>query len=482
MKTKLSLIFFLFLVLAVSSQNKNFDYLNKTKPNTKNELSIHFKNEIPFTLLKKINYPKNHNTLNVFFFINELGEIYKVNTSFKVSKQLYKYIKKALINYPIEKLNIKDLSPKNKYSFQIIASTVEYENIIYCSSIIVTEKLPVCTPCKDLNYYKDIETCIKGKIDKHFYNYIHFSLANRFKDKNYFTIKIDLAIDELGKLYIKKAKAPRIFLNGIKNAVDSFPQFKTPSFVNGTKVPHNYTFNVNFKKGAAPKYREPDNYDSISKTNSTNDFAKFIIARLDKKYIENSGLSRLNKKVSLNFELNKKGIPFNIRTNARSYSLDKKIINIFKEYPIEKLDLGNKSTLNNYFTTILTYNNGKTFVETNVKFAYEGAPVYSGCEKSNNIIEAKKCFSKGVQMHFSRKFDSRIAKKLKLSPGRKRILIGFKINTKGKITDINVRAPHPEIEDEVISVMKRLPKIEPGYQNGKAVNVKYNIPFTILVN
>ena len=86
-------------------------------------------------------------------------------------------------------------------------------------------------------------------------------------------------------------------------------------------------------------------------------------------------------------------------------------------------------------------------------------PVFPGCEKSSNIKNAKKCFSKNIQMHFSKKFDTSLPKKLKLNPGKKRILIQFKIDEKGKIADINVNAPHKKIVQEVIRVMKKLPKV-----------------------
>ena len=60
--------------------------------------------------------------------------------------------------------------------------------------------------------------------------------------------------------------------------------------------------------------------------------------------------------------------------------------------------------------------------------------------------------------------------------------IAFKINKFGKISDIKVKAPHPKIKEEVIRVMKLLPKMKAGKQRGKTVGVKYNIPFTLIVD
>ncbi len=109
----------------------------------------------------------------------------------------------------------------------------------------------------------------------------------------------------------------------------------------------------------------------------------------------------------------------------------------------------------------------------------EDVPVFPGCKGSK--AELKKCFSKKVQKHFSRKFDADLPNELGLSPGRKRVFIGFKIDKTGNIVNVNARAPHPKIKSEVIKVMQQLPKMKPGRQRGKPVGVKYSIPFTLIV-
>lgn len=109
----------------------------------------------------------------------------------------------------------------------------------------------------------------------------------------------------------------------------------------------------------------------------------------------------------------------------------------------------------------------------------EDVPVFPGC--SGGKDELKDCFSQMVQKHFSRKFDAELPNELGLSSGRKRVFIGFKIDKNGNIVNVQARGPHPKIEDEVIKVMKQLPKMKPGRQRGKPVGVKYSIPFTLVV-
>ena len=109
----------------------------------------------------------------------------------------------------------------------------------------------------------------------------------------------------------------------------------------------------------------------------------------------------------------------------------------------------------------------------------EDVPTYPGC--SGNNQERKDCFSRMVQKHFGKKFNADLPNELWLSPGKKRVFIGFKIDKNGNVVDIQTKAPHPKIKDEVEKVMSQLPKMKPGKQRGKPVGVKYSIPFTLIV-
>jgi bla regulator protein BlaR1 len=106
----------------------------------------------------------------------------------------------------------------------------------------------------------------------------------------------------------------------------------------------------------------------------------------------------------------------------------------------------------------------------------EKAPTFPGCDSGD-----KDCFSKMIKKHFSRNFDSKLPNGLGLSAGKKRVFVGFKVDVNGDVIDVKVRAPHPAIKAEVIRVMKTLPKMIPGQQEGKNVAVSYNIPLTLFI-
>ena len=86
-----------------------------------------------------------------------------------------------------------------------------------------------------------------------------------------------------------------------------------------------------------------------------------------------------------------------------------------------------------------------------------------------------------IQKHIAKKFNSNLPNKLGLSAGVKRVVLMFRINTKGVIDSINVKAPHPKLKEEFTRIIKKLPKFKPGEQKGKPVSVKYTIPIKINV-
>ncbi len=109
----------------------------------------------------------------------------------------------------------------------------------------------------------------------------------------------------------------------------------------------------------------------------------------------------------------------------------------------------------------------------------ENVPVYPGCKGSN--AQLKKCMSDKITKLVARKFNVDLAQDLGLSAGKKRISVQFKIDKNGNIADIKARAPHPRLQKEAIRIIKLLPKMKPGRQRNKAVNVRYNLPIVFNV-
>ena len=58
-----------------------------------------------------------------------------------------------------------------------------------------------------------------------------------------------------------------------------------------------------------------------------------------------------------------------------------------------------------------------------------------------------------------------------------RVLVNFVVEKDGSITEVKVIKPaFPSLDAEAVRVVKAMPKWKPGYQNGKAVRVKFTMP------
>lgn len=109
----------------------------------------------------------------------------------------------------------------------------------------------------------------------------------------------------------------------------------------------------------------------------------------------------------------------------------------------------------------------------------EDVPVYPGCKGTKE--EKKACLNKALRKHVARKFNVDLAGELGLQPGKKKIYIQFKITKTGGIEIVAARAPHPRLEKEARRVVSLLPKMTPGKQRGRPVNVTYMLPISFNV-
>lgn len=112
--------------------------------------------------------------------------------------------------------------------------------------------------------------------------------------------------------------------------------------------------------------------------------------------------------------------------------------------------------------------------------AVEEVPVFPGCEGLGSNDERIKCMSGKIQKLIGRKFDTSIGIDLGLS-GVHKIYVNFKIQSDGTVNVIGARGPHPLLENEAIRVVKALPEMQPGRQQGKPVGVLYTLPISFKI-
>ena len=103
------------------------------------------------------------------------------------------------------------------------------------------------------------------------------------------------------------------------------------------------------------------------------------------------------------------------------------------------------------------------------------APIFPGCEKEKNNARKKKCFEKKIHRLVNRKINTDLAEDLGIQ-GVERVNVMFKINNEGKVTDIKAASKYPQLVQEVKRVIKLIPKMQPGTQQGKPVSVIFTMP------
>ncbi|MFY9241397.1 MAG: hypothetical protein WAO74_00065 [Polaribacter sp.] len=462
-----------------SQSKENFDYQLFSNPDAENELSLYFNRNVSKELLNEARFQPEEKNIVLSFNINNENKPFRISINNFGSPDLRESILKAFENYPLEKLSIEKLEKKNRYSLQII-SEEDGENIFNCSSKIIAETPPICYNCNDLNFYEDIKTCLNVEVEKHFYNQLNFDLLKELEDKET-NLFIAFTISENGSLINNKSNVPDFFVDEVERVLKTFPLIEKISTLNDKPLEPMHSFTIWFDKDEKPKLEDINSkLKKIAKPTKDNDFATYLKSKIPIETIQKANLNRINNRLYLNFELvdNK---PININTNARSSVIQNEIINAFKEYPLEKFTFLDKSKFNKQNIQILFFENNEIAINTNTVITNVKTPIFPGCKNSADIEDLKNCFSKNVQKHFSKKFNSRLPNNLGLSQGRIRVFIGFKIDKTGKIVNIIVKAPHPAIKKEVVRVMSKLPLVEPGNDSGNNVTFRYSIPFTMIV-
>ncbi len=105
----------------------------------------------------------------------------------------------------------------------------------------------------------------------------------------------------------------------------------------------------------------------------------------------------------------------------------------------------------------------------------ERVPVFPGCEYLTDNVERRECMSSEIGQIIRRRFNTSIASDIGLK-GNQRIYVNFIINKEGQVADVKVSAPHPKLENEAKRVINMIPKMLPGMQNNKDVDVMFNLP------
>ncbi len=110
----------------------------------------------------------------------------------------------------------------------------------------------------------------------------------------------------------------------------------------------------------------------------------------------------------------------------------------------------------------------------------ERAPVFPGCEALTNNKARIDCMTYEIGKIINRRFDKDLAAAIGLN-GQQRIYVTFTISKTGEVVDVKVRAPHPRLEKEALKVINLIPKMLPGIQSDRNVDVLFSLPIILNV-
>ena len=116
------------------------------------------------------------------------------------------------------------------------------------------------------------------------------------------------------------------------------------------------------------------------------------------------------------------------------------------------------------------------FEDIDVPFAViEDVPIFPGCE-SVAKSQRRACFQEQMNKHIRKNFRyPDIAQEMGIQG---RVYVNFIISKDGTITNIRMRGPDKNLENEAARIIGRLPQMTPGRQRGRPVRVPFSIPIT----
>lgn len=115
-------------------------------------------------------------------------------------------------------------------------------------------------------------------------------------------------------------------------------------------------------------------------------------------------------------------------------------------------------------------------LDIDVPFAViEDVPIFPGCERVKKS-ERRDCFQEKMNKHIRKNFRyPEIAQEMGIQG---RVYVNFIIAKDGKITNIRMRGPDKNLENEAQRIISRLPSMIPGKQRGRPVRIPFSIPIT----
>ncbi len=189
-------------------------------------------------------------------------------------------------------------------------------------------------------------------------------------------------------------------------------------------------------------------------------------------------------RVAIMFTIDGDGNIANIKKRGPHELLENEAVRIIQRLPKMQPGKNNGEVVNVPFSIPITFrlqddidSEIQKFIERDANWipfaSIDEAPIFPGCE---GAADKKACFREKIQNHIRKHFNyPQEAQQLGIQG---RVAIMFTIDGDGNIVNIKKRGPHELLENEAVRIIQRLPKMQPGKNNGEVVNVPFSIPIT----
>ena len=466
-----------------SDKYEEFDFY--AKPDKTNDLSKYFKHHIDSRLL---------NTYKVSDTVEDNKHVYltfKLNTQNKVTSvivnspyfELNKSIKEAFLNYDIEKLYIPIKNRLNTYLLQILSIESD-KMIINCSTNIVYDQFPVFESCQSMTNYYQAKSCFDKLLEAHVAKYFSPDVIKKAKVLGSLTLRPEFIINEKGDIELLPKATNDSLTKELNRVVALFPKANIPPLRNGKPTRINHKGNIRLEIDTENKEYINDvikSNDSI--VNPNNELALHFKNNIGEQELSEINFPLPQKSISLTFSIDQKGQYTDVKTNCKNPRIGSKLVEIFKKFPLEKLNIKFNNILESFQYTIITKGyDKKAIIECSDKPIVIIPPFFDkNCQKSESPNELMNCFWENIHSTIRRNFDTTLLSKTELQ-GKYRISCSFEIDTDAKIKNVKVKAPNPIIANETEKIINKISSVyKPAYSNGIAIKKNFRITIPIVL-
>ncbi|MFK7833617.1 MAG: M56 family metallopeptidase [Winogradskyella sp.] len=340
---------------------------------------------------------------------------------------------KLIVATPRSLMVLTDFKKSNSMNSLTISGSSQSTEVPFS----VVDETPTTVDCKDLATNKERKDCMSAFVNKHIGKNFNTTLGDSLNPGKK-RIFVAFKIDKEGYVKDIKARGPSVILEQeAKRVVATLPQF-IPGKQDGKLVVVPFSIPIVFQVAGD------------AKTNNTKSYEELVAQRdriLKNSNDKNPAVVYLNQQI----EALKKETMETVAKETHIEIIEEEIIEVTEnsdEIPFSVIEV---------------------------------APTHPDCNSFSEETKRKTCTSAAVNQLVGKNFNTNLPKTLGLPSGPKRILAQFIINKQGEITNVNARGPHPQLEEEIVRVLKLLPKFTPGKQKGKLVNVPFSLPIVFTI-